>query len=271
MAGYSTKEVADLVNLPRQTIWELARAGVLDPEKTDSLQYRFSFQDIIILRTAKDLIEDGVRKSRIHRALSQLKSQLPTNRPLTSLRISGDGNAVVIREDNRLFNAESGQLHLNFELTESSSVIASLAQRSAKSEQEEQLTSDDWFDLGVDLEAVSPDDAPAAYQRALEIDPTHGDAHVNLGRILQERGDCEEAEGHYRLALQLDQDNLLATFNLGTLLEDLGRIKDAIEAYKDADQFADSHYNLSRLYELVGEHDLALFHLQNYRRLIDPD
>ncbi|MBT3426726.1 MAG: tetratricopeptide repeat protein [Gammaproteobacteria bacterium] len=270
MAGYSTKEVADLVDLPRQTIWELARAGVLDPEKTQSLQYRFSFQDIVILRTAKDLIEDGVRKSRIQHALSQLKSQLPTNRPLTSLRISGDGNAVVIREENRLFNAESGQLHLNFELTEGSSVISNFTQV-AESDTEEQLTSDDWFDLGVDLEAVSPDDAPAAYRRALEIDPSHGDAHVNLGRILQERGDFKEAEHHYRLALQLDEDNVLATFNLGTLLEDVGRIEEAIDAYKNAVQFADAHYNLSRLYELIGEHDLALSHLKKYRKLIDPD
>lgn len=271
MAGYSTKEVADLVNLPRQTIWELARAGVLDPEKTQSLQYRFSFQDIVILRTAKDLIEDGVRKSRIQHALSQLKSQLPTNRPLTSLRISGDGNAVVIREENRLFNAESGQLHLDFELTESSSVISNLTQVADQPDTEEQLTSDDWFDLGVDLEAVSPDDAPAAYRRSLEIDPTHGDAHVNLGRILQERGEFNEAEDHYRRALELDEDNMLATFNLGTLLEDVGRIKEAINAYQDAAQFADAHYNLSRLYELVGEHDLALLHLKKYRKLIDPD
>ncbi len=271
MAGYSTKEVADLVDLPRQTIWELARAGVLDPEKTPSLQYRFSFQDIVILRTAKDLIQDGVRKSRIQHALSQLKSQLPTNRPLTSLRISGDGNAVVIREENRLFNAESGQLHLNFELTEGRNVISNFSQATDQSDPEEQLTSDDWFDLGVDLEAVSPDDAPAAYRRALEIDPSHGDAHVNLGRILQERGDFKEAENHYRLALQLDVDNVLATFNLGTLLEDMGRVKEAIDAYKNAAQFADAHYNLSRLYELVGEHDLALSHLKKYRKLINPD
>ena len=40
MAGYSTKEVADLVDLPRQTIWELARAGVLDPEKTIQIGIR---------------------------------------------------------------------------------------------------------------------------------------------------------------------------------------------------------------------------------------
>ncbi|MBD3649485.1 MAG: tetratricopeptide repeat protein, partial [Pseudomonadales bacterium] len=128
----------------------------------------------------------------------------------------------------------------------------------------------DWFDLGVDLEAVSPEDAPAAYMRALELDPEHSDAHVNMGRLLQEAGEYETAEKHYHRALKADEDNVLAAFKLGTLYEDMGRIQQAIDAYKQAASFADAHYNLSRLYELVGEHAQALKHLKTYRNLIDP-
>lgn len=62
---------------------------------------------------------------------------------------------------------------------------------------------------------------------------------------------------------------MLAAFNLGTLLEDVGRIHDAIAAYKKAGSFADAHYNLSRLYELVGQHTEALKHLRTYRSLLD--
>ena len=75
MTGYSTKEVAELVDLPRSTIWELTRAGILEPDRS-SAQYQFSFQDILILRTAKDLIQEGVRKSRLNRALAKIKQQL---------------------------------------------------------------------------------------------------------------------------------------------------------------------------------------------------
>ena len=39
---------------------------------------------------------------------------------------------------------------------------------------------------------------------------------------------------------------------------------------KKAANLADAHYNLSRLYELVGEHAEALKHLKTYRSLIDP-
>ncbi|MFT5562997.1 MAG: tetratricopeptide (TPR) repeat protein [Candidatus Azotimanducaceae bacterium] len=269
MKGYSTREVAELLELSERTIRDIAR-GVLDADREDKGHYRFSFQDIVLLRTAKELLNAGVRRSKINKSLFQLQARLPNNRPLTALRISGDGGDVVIRDEDQVYNPESGQIHFNFAVSELAGVVAPLARKAAQeAESSEQLTSDDWFDLGVDLEAVSPEDAPAAYQRALELDPSHSDAHVNLGRLMQEAGDYDGAELHYHQALEADTDNVLAAFNLGTLLEDVGRLHDAIEAYKKAESFADAHYNLSRLYELVGQHTEALKHLKTYRALLE--
>ncbi len=270
MKGYSTRDVAELLEMPPETIREIARSGILDPERTEGQHYRFSFQDIIILRTARELLAAGVRKSRINRTLYQLKSRLPSGRTLSSVRIAGDGGDVVIKEDDSLYNPDSGQIHFNFAVSDLAGSVAPLARQAAEdAESSDQLSSDDWFDLGVDLEAVSPEDAPAAYLRALELDPDHSDAHVNIGRLLQEAGEYEAAEEHYHKAMAAEPDNVLAAFNLGTLLEDMGRIYDAIRAYKHATSFADAHYNLSRLYELVGEHSEALKHLKTYRNLID--
>jgi tetratricopeptide (TPR) repeat protein len=77
------------------------------------------------------------------------------------------------------------------------------------------------------------------------------------------------AEDHYSHALLLEPDHALAAFNFGTLLEDMGRIEQAIEVYQQATAFADAHYNLSRLFELLGRHEQALAHLKTYRQLID--
>ena len=271
MKGYSTREVAELFELPETVIRDVAR-GVLDPERSPNQHYRFSFQDIVILRTAKELLASGVRRNKINRSLFELQRKLPSNRPLTALRISGDGGAVVIRDDDQVYNPESGQFHFNFAVSELAGTVAPLAKQAAeKAKASNQLNSDDWFDLGVDLEAVSPEDAPAAYLRALELEPEHSDAHVNLGRLMQEAGDYDAAEGHYNQALKAEPDNILAAFNMGTLFEDMGRIHDAIDAYKKAASFADAHYNLSRLYELVGQHTEALKHLKTYRTLLDQN
>jgi tetratricopeptide (TPR) repeat protein len=49
----------------------------------------------------------------------------------------------------------------------------------------------------------------------------------------------------------------------------MGHIEQAIEVYQRATAFADAHYNLSRLFELLGHHEQALAHLKTYRQLID--
>ncbi len=272
MKGYSTRDIAELLELSQSAIRDIARAGLLDPDRTDGGQYRFNFQDIIILRTAKELFNSGVGRTQVNRTLYQLKSRLPSSRSLSSLRITGDNGAVVVHEKDHVYNPVNGQMHFDFTVAELAGTVAPLARRAAQNAEElsDQLTSDDWFDLGVDLEAVSPEDAPAAYLRALELDPYHSDAHVNIGRLMQEAGEYHVAEEHYHKAMDAEPDNVLAAFNLGTLLEDVGRIQDAIGAYKKATSFADAHYNLSRLYELVGEHSEALKHLKTYRTLIDP-
>lgn len=272
MKGYSTQEVAELIELPERVIRDIAR-GVLDPDRGPNQRFRFNFQDIVILRTAKELLASGIRRSRINRSLFELQHRLPKNRPLTALRISGDGGAVVIHDDDHVYNPESGQIHFNFAVSELAGTVAPLARKAAEhaehADLQEKLTSDDWYDLGVDLEAVSPDDAPGAYLHALKLDPQHSDAHVNLGRLQQEAGEFDSAETHYIEALDAEPGNILAAFNLGTLLEDMGRIQEAIAAYKQAGAFADAHYNLSRLYELVGQHAEALKHLKTYRSLLD--
>ena len=94
MKGYSTREVSELLDLPEAVIRDVAR-GILDPDRGSNQHFRFSFQDIVVLRTAKELLHSGVQRSKINRSLFELQRQLPSNRPLTALRISGDGGVVV--------------------------------------------------------------------------------------------------------------------------------------------------------------------------------
>jgi tetratricopeptide (TPR) repeat protein len=135
------------------------------------------------------------------------------------------------------------------------------------------LTSEQWYDLGVDLETASPDDACDAYARAIALDPQHVAARVNLGRLQQESGRPADAAIQYRAALRAEASNPTAAFNLGTALEDLGRWADAIAAYRRAiesdEEFADAHFNLARLYEEAGRRTAALRHLKAYKLLID--
>src|SRR5206468_3256279 len=164
-------------------------------------------------------------------------------------------------------------MQLDFAISDLATRAAPMARRAARAARlvEQDLSAQDWYDLGLELEVAAPIEARDAYRRALELDAHHADAHVNLGRLLHEQGLVEEAERHYRLALRESPEHATAAFNLGIALEDLGRPADAIDAYRAAlatdPRLADAHYNVARLYEKAGKKAAALRHLSSYRRL----
>ena len=273
MKSYTTRDVAHLLGLSEAQVRSQARVGYLAPDRGPRNAYRFSFQDLVLLRTAKALSEARIAPRRIRRALRALTRELPVGRALSGVRISSEGNRIVVRDGNAAWNPESGQLLLDFHVAELAGQAAPVARRLAREARraDEPLTADQWHALGTDLESAALDDARDAYARAVALDPRHAAAHVNLGRLLQDAGRPAEAADHYRAALAAQPAHPTAAFNLGTALEDLGRRAEAIEAYRKAleadEEFADAHFNLARLYEQTGRRAAALRHLRAYKML----
>ncbi len=275
MKGYSTREVARLIGLSAGQVRSYARAGLLTAARDARGEYRFSFPDLVLLRTAAGLAAARVPKRNITRALKQLRRQLPDGGPLSGVRITADGDRIVVRDGDAAWNPLSGQFLLDFQVSDLAAEVAPLAREAAEAAHEsgEDYSADEWYDLALDLEACAPEQAVAAYERALTLDGGHADANINLGRMLQEAGRLEEAVEHYRRALERTR-HPTAWFNLGTALEDLGRVGEALESYGRAlaadPGFADAHYNLARIHEIRGERAAALRHLRIYRSLTEP-
>lgn len=274
MKGFSTREVAEVLGLPSSKILSWARSGLLTPERGPRGAYYFSFQDIVLLRAAKDLLDSAVPTRRVREALKALREQLPVGRPLSAVHISAAGDRVLVRDDEAVWEPDSGQLALDFSVAEVAQRVEPIARRAMSAEgSAPEMTADDWYDTALDLEAVDIGSAKAAYDRALAVDSNHTEAHVNLGRLLHEEGALSEAEDHYRVAAAADPENGRPLYNLGVVLEDQGRSDDAIQAYRGAleveESLAVAHFNLSRLHEERGDNEDALAHLAAYKRLLE--
>src|SRR5216117_2536707 len=265
MKGYTSRDVARLLRLTVAQVRDFARDGFLTPGRGPRGELLFSFQDLVILRTAKGLVAARIPTRRIRRALRRLRTELPRGRSLAELRIDADGEST--------WSPESDQMQLDFAISDLAKRAAPMARRTARAARlvEQDFSAQDWYDLGLELEVAAPAEARDAYRRALELDAHHADAHVNLGRLLHEQGLVEEAERHYRLALRETPEHATAAFNLGIALEDMDRPADAIDAYRTAltidARLADAHFNLARLYEKAGKKAAALRHLSLDRRL----
>lgn len=134
-----------------------------------------------------------------------------------------------------------------------------------------QLSSDDWYNLALDLEEADPEKAPAAYRQALTLNPKNTDAQVNLGRLCQLRGNLKQARRHYKVALEGAPEHQLANYNMGTIYDELDEFDTAREYYARAKDIPDAHYNLARLFEVRGDELAALRHMREYRRLLEAD
>jgi tetratricopeptide (TPR) repeat protein len=273
MKGYTSRDVAKVVGLTVAQVRAFARDGFLTPGRGAKGELLFSFQDLVILRTAKGLVASRIPTRRIRRALRRLKTQLPRGRSLAELRIAAEDDRIVVSDGQTSWSPESGQMQLDFAVADLATRAAPIARRTARAAQavEHDLAAEDWHELGIELEAVAPAEARDAYRRALELDAHHADAHVNLGRLLHEGGLVAEAERHYQLALSENPTHGTAAFNLGIALEDLGRPADAVEAYRRAifadPDLADAHFNVARLYDAAGKKAAALRHMSIYRKL----
>jgi tetratricopeptide (TPR) repeat protein len=271
MSEYATHDVSELIGLSAAQIRHYAHRGLLSPSRGRRGEYRFTFQDVVLLRTAKGLLDARVPARRAYRVLLKLKSQLDAAKSLSAVRIFADGANVVVRDDHSLWNVETGQGHLDFAAKALADNVAALAERSRESGTIEELDSDDWYNLGLDLEEEDPERAPEAYQRAIALDPGNVDAYVNLGRLFQLCGQIKQARKLYRLALERKPEHALALYNLGTIFDELDELDSAADYYRRAQVVPDAHFNLARIYELKGDELAAVRHMRRYRQLLDSE
>jgi tetratricopeptide (TPR) repeat protein len=268
--GYRARDVARMLGLSEPQVRSWARDGLVSPRRGPRGELRFTFNDLVLLRTARDLVEARLPTARVKRALRQLKAQLPEGRSLSGVRVTAEGDRIVVRDGHAVWQPDSGQALLDFDVKEVAASVAPLLGEAAGAAGDLR-DADGFYEWGCDLEDGAPEQAREAYRRALALDPDHFGANVNLGRLVHEGRDAAGAERHYRRALAARPGDPAALFNLGVALEDQGKREDALRAYEAsaaaAPHHADPHVNAARLCEKLGRREEALRHLGAARRL----
>ena len=296
---YTIRALQEMLGLSRGVITGLIASGFVAPSRGPRNEYRFSFREVVLLRTAVDLQAAKIPPRKILASLRKLRQTLPAELPLSGLRITAVGNDVTVRDGRSQWHAESGQLVMDFELAPQRGSVAFL-QRSAwamptpapapalasappaveRGERARPFAAPLREDVGAvfsrgeALEASDPRGAEAAYRKVLSLDPGHADAYLNLGALLCEGRRCDEAVALYDEALRRRPDEALLHFNRAIALEDQGRIDEALASYhaalRLAPDLADAHYNVARLHEQLGDAKQAVRHFSAYRRLQRP-
>src|SRR3977135_1085725 len=180
MHQYGVRDVEKLLRLPRRDIRALIDAGFVSPARGPRKAWLFSFQDLIVLRTAQALAAAKVPRKRINRSVKELRRHLPQSMPLSGLSICAVADRVVVREGGSRWQAESGQYLLAFEGDPANGSLSVIE----RNESAARASAEEWFDRGVALENEDTHAAIKAYERAVSTAPGLIAPQINLGGLL---------------------------------------------------------------------------------------
>ena len=274
---YSSRDVAQIVGLQESRVRYWAQTGFVGPSEKRGGRAMYSFQDLIGVKAAKELLDRGLSVQRVRKTLEALRGQLPSlDRPLEHLRVLSDGDRLVVIDDGAAFEPLSGQCVMDFDL-------GSLGGRAAEVmelRRPDPATSNDPPPTAYErfLEGTRLDGDPAgeeaaleAYREALALDPNLAAAHTNCGNLLHRRGRLDEARRAFEAALAVDPEQPEARYNLANLYDELGEPERAVaEWYRVVSacpEFADAHFNLAAACLRDGARARARAHLERYLAL----
>lgn len=108
---FSSRQVSAITRITQRQLAYWRSSQLVSPSQfTTGGHARYTFTDLIALKTIKQLINAGVSIQRIRKSISSLMAYLPTmERPLTELSLVATGDVILVFHEGAAFEALSGQ------------------------------------------------------------------------------------------------------------------------------------------------------------------
>ncbi len=218
----------------------------------------YSFGDLVALRSLQRLTKNKIPAHRVRYVVRLLEKEMGGGPlALQEIQFLEQGRDVLVIPPGAAvpFNPIRRQWAFHFEDGQNAGLVKL---RSMAGPTAEQL-----FEAANSLDSAPESLAQAIhqYERVLELAPDWIDAHINRGVALYQLGRVDDAKAAFLTAVQLDPLNGISRYNLGCVLEEQGEVEDAIRhlrrAAKAMPGHADVHFNLALAYEKKNERRLA--------------
>jgi tetratricopeptide (TPR) repeat protein len=260
---FSTRAAARILAVPAHRIRYWVRQELIIPAAARGRRYRFAFNDLLMMRLAKDLLPTHGRLEPFQRCFSKVKNFLEPERAVTSLRLDTLDGRIIVRDGDAAFEAESGQMLLEFHApprplgkVEDSFGPARVRKR---------------FEETRQLAETDPLKALTIYGELLAHEPRNFEAHLRMATVLEQEQDSAGAIRHLQAAAVILPGNPEVHLRLGVLYRQIGDTDTAIESLLRAaacDPLSiTAHRNLAEIYEESGRSRDALRHLSAINRL----
>lgn len=259
---YSTRAAARILAVSPDRIRYWVRHRLIQPAARRGRRYRFGFHDLILMRMAKELLPGRRHLQALQRCVLRVRALTGPARPLTSLKLENRDGLILVRQKNILFEAESGQLCLQF----GSLVTAGKVEEGFGAARVRER-----FEEARRIAENDPFRALMLYGDLLGREPRNFELHLRMAALLEDEGDLAGALRHLLGAAVLVPANAEVHQRLGLLYRKRNEHENALQSFLRAIECdpssLEAHRNLAELYEQLGQKRDAMRHLITLHRL----
>lgn len=259
----TVKEVSQLFALAESRLRYWAQTGFLGPSLRRGGRTFYTFGDLVSIKVAKGLLDDGLPLQTVRKSLEALRAQLPEGaQPLGALRVVVDGERLIVADADAPYEALTGQRVMSFTLAALAAEAQAVSALPTATEAPQKparaapppapRTAYTLFSAALAAhDAGDTSRAEAGYRAAIELDAQLAAAWSNLAVLAERRGDKAGARALVERAVALDPEQPEARYNLACLLADGGErelaaahLRRVLELHPG---FADAQHNLAAL------------------------
>ncbi len=259
---YSTRAAARILAVSPDRIRYWVKQRLIQPAANQGRRFRFAFHDLIMMRMARELIPKRRRLQPLRQCVKKLGGSDNKSRSITSLKLECRDGVILVREGEVVFEADSGQLCLQFGQPRKPAKVEERfgpARVRERFEEAKRIAEDDPFR------------ALRLYNELLGQEPRNFELHLRMATLLENEGDLAGALRHLLGAAVLMPTNAEVHQRLGLLYRKRGDKDNALSSFLraiDCDPASvAAHRNLAELYEELGQKREAMRHLSTLHRL----
>jgi tetratricopeptide (TPR) repeat protein len=262
---FSTRAAARILAVPPERIRYWVKRQFINPTTLRGRNFRFAFNDLILMRLAKELLPTRRHLEPIQRCFDRVRSLIGPLRPVHSLKLENLDGRIVLRDGAACFEVESGQLVFNFEKRTKGKVEERFGAARARER----------FEEARKMAEEDPLKALTIYSDLVNREPVNFDAHMRLATLLEHENDLKGAMRHYLGAAAIVPASSEVHFKLGLLYRKMGENDSAIRSLNRALEcdptMVEAHRNLAELFDHIGRKRDSIKHLSAIHRLIKGD
>ena len=259
---FSTRSAARILAVSPDRIRYWVRRRLVAPSASRGRRYRFAFNDLLLMRMAKELLPSRHHVGLFQRCFDRVRDFLDSERPVTSLKLHNDEGRIVLSDGDALIEIETGQMLLRFGPRRQAGKVDDRFGPARVRER---------FEEARRTAEADPPQALTLYSDLLGREPSNFEAHMQMATLLECEGDLAGALRHLLAAAVIVPANAEVNLRLGTLYRLREETENALQSFLRAVECdplsLDAHRNLAEIYDRAGRKREALRHLSAIHRL----